>query len=342
MGIWERIEGGECVVIAEVAQAHDGSLGTAHALIDVAAEAGADAVKFQTHIASAESTLDEPWRVAFSPQDETRFDYWRRMEFTPRQWQGLAAHAEERGIAFLSSPFSVEAVALLDEIGQPFWKIASGEVFNGELLDAVLATGRPVGISTGMATIGDLDAVIERCRAAGVSFALFQCTSAYPAPADEWGLGVIAELRERYERPVGFSDHSGSVAAGLAAAALGAAMVEVHITLSTAAFGPDVPASLDPDALAVLTAGVRDIVTARSSTLSKDDLTDGTAALRSIFGRSWAPVRRLPAGHVLERADLTLKKPGTGISEPELDTLIGRTLVRDISPGRLLRREDLA
>src|SRR5215471_8334229 len=118
----------QCLIVAEVAQAHDGSLGFAHAFIDAIAAAGADAVKFQTHIAAAESTPAEPWRVKFSRQDETRYDYWRRMEFTEAQWRGLKAHADERGLLFLSSPFSVEAVDLLARVGVAAWKIASGEV----------------------------------------------------------------------------------------------------------------------------------------------------------------------------------------------------------------------
>src|SRR5215813_8683238 len=112
----------QTTVIAEVAQAHDGSLGTAHAYIDAIARAGADAVKFQTHIAAAESTPGEPWRVKFSPQDATRYDYWKRMEFTEAQWQGLADHARQAGLIFLSTPFSFEAVELLDRLGMPAWK----------------------------------------------------------------------------------------------------------------------------------------------------------------------------------------------------------------------------
>ena len=117
-----------CYIVAEMAQAHDGSLGTAHAYIDAIAKAGADAIKFQTHIAAAESTPSEPWRVKFSPQDATRYDYWKRMEFTEKQWHGLKKHADERGLKFLSSPFSVEAVELLTRVGVAAWKVASGEV----------------------------------------------------------------------------------------------------------------------------------------------------------------------------------------------------------------------
>ena len=130
-------------IIAEVAQAHDGSLGMAHAYIDAIANAGADAVKFQTHIASAESTPGEPWRVKFSQQDATRYDYWKRMEFTEEQWQGLKKHADERGLKFLSSPFSVEAVELLTRVGVAAWKVASGEVSNVRCLIASLPRGYP-------------------------------------------------------------------------------------------------------------------------------------------------------------------------------------------------------
>ena len=137
-------------VVAEVAQAHDGSLGLAHAFIDAIADAGVDAVKFQTHIADAESTRDEPFRVALSTQDTSRFDYWRRMEFTEDAVVGLASHARERGLVFFSSPFSLEAVDLLERVGVPLWKVGSGEVTNRPLLERLAATGLPVVLSTGM------------------------------------------------------------------------------------------------------------------------------------------------------------------------------------------------
>src|SRR5437588_3184068 len=141
--------GAPCLIVAEVAQAHDGSLGTAHAYIDAAAAAAADAVKFQTHIAAAESTPAEPWRVKFSPQDSSRYQYWQRMQFTREQWAGLKDHAVGRGLEFLSSPFSVEAADLLDRIGVPAWKLASGEFNNLPLLERILATRLPVFVSTG-------------------------------------------------------------------------------------------------------------------------------------------------------------------------------------------------
>src|SRR5215207_10601930 len=247
--------GRRLLLIGEVGQAHDGSLGMAHSYIDAIADAGATAVKFQTHIAAAESTRHESWRVRFSYEDETRYDYWRRMEFSAEQWAGLARHAADRGLIFLSSPFSVEAVDLLEKVGMPAWKIASGEVSNVVLLRRVFKTGVPILLSTGMSNWPEIDKAVSLIAEAGVPHAVLQCTSAYPVGPDQLGLNVLAELRERYRVPVGLSDHSGTIAPSIAAIALGATILEVHVTLSRRAFGPDVPASITPDELRELCDG---------------------------------------------------------------------------------------
>lgn len=181
-----EFEEGKTVVVGEVAQAHDGSLGTAHAFIDAIAAAGADAVKFQTHIAAAESTPSEPWRVRFSRQDDTRYDYWKRMEFTEEQWVGLRQHAQERGLLFLSSPFSMEAVDLLIRVGVSAWKVASGEMNNREMLRRMAVSGVPVILSSGMSPLAEVDAAVEEMRANSATFAVLQCTSAYPALRKKW------------------------------------------------------------------------------------------------------------------------------------------------------------
>ena len=264
--------GARCLIIGEVAQAHDGSLGMAHAYIEAIANAGADAVKFQTHIATAESTPLEPWRVKFSPQDATRFDYWRRMEFTEEQWCGLKLHAEQRGLKFLSSPFSVEAVELLTRVGVAAWKIASGEVSNVQMLDHILSTHLPVIVSTGMSSLDEIDATVARLRAKGVPLTLLQCTSLYPCPPEKIGLNLISFFAERYGCDVGLSDHSGTIYPGLAAATLGAKVLEVHVTFSRQMFGPDVAASLTTTELRQLVDGVRFIENMVTHPLKKDDL----------------------------------------------------------------------
>lgn len=329
------------LLVGEVAQAHDGSLAVAHAFVDAIADAGADAVKFQTHIAAAESTPSEPWRVRFSPADETRYDYWKRMEFTPAGWAGLKEHADERGLVFLSSPFSIEAVELLQALGTPAWKVASGELSNTPMLDRVLATELPVLLSTGMSPWAEVDAVVERVREAGVPFAVLQTTSAYPCEPERVGLNVLAELAKRYACPVGLSDHSGTVYAGLAAVALGASIVEVHVTLSREMPGPDVGASLTTGELKRLVEGVRFIERSLACPVDKDAVARDLAGMRDLFTRSVVVRTDLPAGTVLTEEHLAAKKPGTGIPADRLPDLVGRRLARDVEADHLIEEGDL-
>lgn len=332
---------GEVVVVGEVAQAHDGSLGTAHAHVDAIAAAGADAVKFQTHIASAESTSREPWRVPFSPQDETRYAYWRRMEFTPDQWRGLCEHAHDVGLAFVSSPFSLEAVGLLRDIGVDGLKIASGEVPNLELVDACSAVGVPILLSSGMSPLGELDAAVERLRAAGVAFTVLQCSSTYPCPPEAVGLNLLGTLAERYGCDVGLSDHSGTIFPALAAVALGARVVEVHVTLSRESFGPDVSSSVTTGELRQLVEGTRFIAAMVDHPVDKDRAAEERGALRAMFTRSLVARGPLPAGHVLTADDLLAKKPGGGTPPSALGTLVGRSLQRPVATDEPVGEDDL-
>lgn len=333
--------GGPCFVIAEVAQAHDGSLGTAHAYIDAAAKSGADAIKFQTHIAAAESTPEEPFRIKFSPQDRTRYDYWKRMEFSEAQWRGLAEHATERGLVFLSTPFSLEAVALLDRIGIPAWKVGSGEVTNYPLIDQMVRTRKPILLSTGMSSWDELDAAVKRATAEDVPIAVLQCTTAYPCSPERVGLNLLAEFRERYGCPVGLSDHSGQIYAGLAAATLGANVMEVHVVFSRDCFGPDVTASITVTELRQLVEGVRFIESAVANPVSKDAVASELSTVRSIFGKSLVAARDLAPGHLLVEGDLALKKPGTGIPASRLPEVLGRKVGRAVMAGRLLSERDI-
>jgi N-acetylneuraminate synthase len=335
------LAGDGCVIVGEVAQSHDGSLGTAHAFIDAIANAGADAVKFQTHIAAAESTPGEPWRVKFSKQDASRFDYWKRMEFTEEQWRGLKAHADERGLLFLSSPFSTEAVALLDRLGIEAWKVASGEVNNPALLDQMLRSHKPMLLSSGMSSLAELDAAVARIRASGVVFAVMQCTTMYPCPADKIGIELLDTFRERYASPVGLSDHSGTIFPGLAAATLGCDILEIHVALSREMFGPDVPASITTSELRQLVDGVRFIEKMRARPVAKDAMAESLAPLRALFTKSVVARVALGAGTVLRAEHLVIKKPGTGIPAERLPELVGRTLKHAVAADTLLAESDL-
>jgi N,N'-diacetyllegionaminate synthase len=319
-------------LIAEVAQAHDGSLGTAQAFIDAAADAGADAVKFQTHIAAAESTRDEPFRVKFSDQDSTRLEYWRRMEFSPEHWAGLAGHARARDLHFLSSAFSLEAVELLRNLDVPAWKVASGEV---------CSDGRPVLLSTGMSPWADIDLAVARIRQAGAPVAVLQCVSRYPTPLADVALNVIDEMRARYDSPAGLSDHSGQPWPALAAISRGAAIIELHITLSDRMFGPDVPSSLTVEQFRMV-ADLRDAVAVMDAHPGdKDAVAEELSDMRAMFGRSLAPKTNLRAGTLITEDMLVAKKPATGIPVGDSEAVIGRILVRDVPSDRLIAWDDL-
>jgi N-acetylneuraminate synthase len=333
--------GKPCLIVAEVAQAHDGSLGMAHAFIDAIANAGGDAVKFQTHIASAESTPEEPWRIKFSLQDATRYDYWKRMEFSEEQWSGLKNHAEERGIEFLSSPFSFEAVELLTRVGVAAWKVPSGETANKPMLDRMIDTGLPIILSTGMSPLNEIDVAVDQIKASGVPLVVLQCTTAYPCPPEKVGLNLIPFFRERYGCAVGLSDHSGTTYPGLASAALGIQLLEVHLTLSREMFGPDVEASITTAELGQLVEGIRFIERMMANPVDKEAMARDAKELRAAFTKSIVARRNLPAGSILREADLTLKKPGTGMPAARLPEVIGRQLKRSVSENTLISEDDL-
>lgn len=328
------------IVIGEVAQAHDGSLGFAHAHIDAIADAGADAVKFQTHIAAAESRQGEPWRVGFSYEDATRYDYWRRMEFTAEQWAGLRDHAHERGLAFLSSPFSLEAFAMIEKLEPAGWKVASGEPGNLTLLDRMAASGLPILLSTGMSNWSEIDATVGRIRnQSQAPLAVLQCTSAYPTPPEQVGLNILGELSERYHCATGLSDHSGTIWPSIAAAAIGARALEVHVALSRHAFGPDVVASVTTDEFRELVSGVRFID--RVTPVDKDAIASELAPLREQFTRSLVASRDLAAGAVLSKSDLIAKKPGGGLPPSRLSDVVGRRLSAPVSRDQVIEVDQL-
>ena len=329
------------LIIAEVGQAHDGSLGAAHAFIDAVADTGADAIKFQTHIASEESSEHEPWRVKFSIQDDSRFNYWKRMEFSKEQWLGLKKHAEEMKLVFLSSPFSVAALNLLEEIGTIAWKVASGELTNLPLLKAMLATKKPILLSTGMANLEEIDKAAMMCSEAKVNFALFQCTTKYPSPPDHWGLDLIPHFQEKYNCPVGLSDHSGTIYAPLAAVTLGASVVEVHVTLSKHSFGPDVESSVTLDELKNIVEGSKLIFKSLSKRSDKDMVSSEMDESRKLFGHSLVAKTEIKKGEALSESNVSTRKPCLGIPVKEFYSAMGCKANRDLSASEFIRIEDI-
>ncbi len=330
-----------CFVIAEVGLAHDGSLGSAHAYIDAAADAGADAVKFQTHIAAAESTPQEQFRVKVFPQDATRYDYWQRTSFNPQQWAGLKEHVERRGLVFLSTPFSVAAVRLLRELGVQAWKIGSGETNNPLLLEEIALGKEPVLLSTGMSYLEEVDTAVNLLHSLGAPVLLMQCTNRYPCPPEHYGLATITEYRERFGLPIGFSDHSGEIAAGLAAVTLGAKALEVHVTWHKQCFGPDVKASLTFEQLGELVKGVRLLERAFGAHHDKDAEARELATMRNHFNKGLVAATPIAAGTIIERRHLDAKKPCLGIPVASYREVIGKRARADLAQDAHIKWDDL-
>lgn len=329
-------------LIAEIAQAHEGSLGILHSYIDAVAKTGVQAIKFQMHIAEAESSIHEPFRIKFSKEDATRFDYWKRMEFTLEQWKGIKQHCDEVGLDFICSPFSNLAVDWLEEVGVHTYKIGSGEVNNFLLLEKITQTGKPIIISSGMSSFAELDKTVDFLKTKKANFSILQCTTAYPTKPEQYGLNVLAELKERYNVPIGFSDHSAKIATGIAAVALGAQILEFHVVFNRSMFGPDAIASLTMEETKQLVEAVNEIHWAHNNPINKNN-NDSFTELKSIFEKSLAINKNLPQGHVLTFADLESKKPkGYGISAADFEKVIGRQLAVNKSQWDFLNEEDLA
>lgn len=323
-------------MIAEAGMNHDGSLGNAIRLAEVAAECGADAVKYQLHDAEAETTRDAPAPPYF--QRESRWDYFRRTAFTDEEWRTLKAACDAAGIEFFCSVFSLEAVERLERIGVERYKIGSGEVTNLALVRRVAATGKPVLLTSGMSSWAELDAAVA---AAGEDVTVLQCTSEYPTPAERVGLNVLGQLRERYGKPVGLSDHTLGNYAAYAAVTLGASAVEKHFTLSRELYGPDAALAVEPDELEDLVDGIREIETMLANPVDKDDLAP-VAEMKRVFEKSVVSLREISAGAEISREMLAVKKPGTGIPAARLDEIIGRTARDTIAADTVITEDMLA
>lgn len=312
-------------IIAEVAQAHDGSLGMAHSYIDLAKNCGADAVKFQTHIADEESTKDDRFRVGNFVQDNTRYDYWKRMEFSEEQWKGLHAHAESLKIDFLSTPFSIKAFNILQKLDIPAWKVGSGETQNIPLITKMLESSSPVIISTGLSSWQEIDSLVNMAKDYKSNFALLQCTTAYPTEPKDIGLNILSELSKRYGCVYGLSDHSGKIFSPVSALALGSSIIEAHITFSKLSFGPDAKASLDPEQFKMLVEARDFIYKIQKSPVKKEYLSNKNKDLKVLFGRSLVASKDITKGEKLTMSHFSLKKPGGGLSYSDIESIKGKS-----------------
>jgi len=327
-------------IIAEVSQNHDGSLGQAHAFIDACADCGVDAVKFQCHIASEESTKYEEFRVNFSYEDKTRYDYWKRMEFTEEQWKGLYEHAKNKNIDFLCSVFSKKAFEIMEKLGIKAWKFGAGEVFNDELLDLAIGTGKPLLLSTGLSTWDDIDYQVEKIKKNGNELVLFQCVTAYPSKPNEIDISKIIEFKKKYDCFVGISDHSSTIYPALSAVALGASFVEVHVTLSKYMFGPDVKASVNLEQLKEIVEGTKFIYEMLQCHTDYSSRSNNREELKKLFSKSIYYARDMKKGEIVMKEDIKAKKPNIAIDSKRIYSFYGKILKKDVGYDEPLSEED--
>lgn len=328
-------------LIAEIAQAHNGSIEKAHEYIEAVATTGVNAIKFQTHIADAESSIHEPFRIKMNTEDKTRFDYWKRMEFSLAQWKELKAHCDEVDLEFMSSPFSNAAVDLLEEVGVKRYKVGSGEVTNFLMLQKIALTKKPIILSSGMSSFEELDKTVSFLKAHQVSFSILQCTTSYPTTPENYGLNVIQQLKKRYKVPVGYSDHSANIETGIAAISLGAEILEFHVKLNNLETGPDASSSLTIDEAKVLVKSLGSVSTKQYPLVDKNDNSQ-FVELKNIFEKSLAVNKNLKAGSLLTFDDLEAKKPkGYGVNASQFQEVLGKRLSRDKNQWDFLTLEDI-
>ena len=325
------------LLIAEIAQAHEGSLGLALTYCDEVKRVGFNAIKFQMHIASEESTYDEQFRVKFSLQDANRYQYWQRTAFSYDQWLIIADRCRSLGLLLGISPFSVLALTHCREIGADFIKIGSGEVFNNELIQELNITDHVI-ISSGMSTLCETRQLAKFLTPRVKSLQLMHCHSSYPMPPEFANLSTIDYLKGTLDIPIGYSDHSGNINVAMAAISYGISSLEVHAVFSKKMFGPDTSSSLDIDDLERLVA-FRDIyATSYGSPSSLENrLHDPRIQkMRSLFSRSLALKESYKAGYIIKREDVCLKKPSTGYKASDIDLVVGKQLLSDYSHYYLL------
>ncbi|MFA6030773.1 MAG: N-acetylneuraminate synthase [Elusimicrobiota bacterium] len=331
-------------VIAEAGVNHNGDLSMALRLVEAAAAAGADAVKFQTFRADRLARRDAPkapYQMKTAPEASSQHDLVRRLELDENAHRALIARCRELGIDFLSTPFDRESVDLLEGLGVRVFKLASGELTHRRLLEHVARKGLPMILSTGMSTMDEVVRAVGWIRdLSRADLTLLHCVSDYPAPPEQANLAAMDALRDAFGLPVGFSDHTPGIDVAIAAAARGAALIEKHLTLDRALPGPDHRASLEPTEFRAMVDGVRRVTAAIGSAMKVPAPCE--EAVRGAARRSVVASRPLPAGRALEEEDLDCKRPGTGIPAFRTSELVGRRLKRPLDKDDFLRWEDLA
>jgi len=326
-------------IIAEIGQSHDGSLGIAHSFIDSLKGTGISSIKFQVHIAEAESSKKEKFRKKFSYKDKTRFDYWKRIEFNKNEWIGIKKHCENEGFAFIASTFSIAGINLLNNIGLKTFKIASGEVNNYLMIDKLINLKKEIILSSGLSNYNELDLIIKKINKSKIPLSVLQCTTEYPTSSKNIGLNIITEMKKRYKKNlIGLSDHSGNKNTILAATALGADLIEFHVTFDKKMFGPDSSSSIEINEVKELVDGIKFIRECINNPTKKDNTIN--KSVRKIFFKSLAINRNITKGEIISIDDLETKKPSNmGMNTIFYKKILNKKITRNLKSGDFIKNK---
>lgn len=321
------------LIIAEAGVNHNGSLAMAKQLADVAKAAGADIVKFQTakpELVISRFAEKAEYQKAETGEAESQLEMCKRIHLTFDEHAQLKEYCDSIGIAYLSTPFDLDSIDFLQQLGTPMWKVPSGEITNLPYLEKIAATKKPVILSTGMSMISEIEDALTILEDGGAGpITLLHCNTEYPTPIEDANLLAMQDLREQFGLPVGYSDHTAGIEADIAAAALGAVVIEKHFTLDKALPGPDHKASLSPEELTAMVAAVRKAELALGD--GRKHVTESEAKNKPIARKSILAKRDIKKGETFTPENLTVKRPGDGISPMRWYDVLGKTAKRDFA-----------
>lgn len=318
-------------IIAEIGSVHNGSLEKAKQLIKLASKSGADIVKFQLHLADDETLKNAPSPKYF--KKESRYDYFKRLEFNIQEWKLIKKFCESNHVDFLCSPFSNKAVDILEKLNVKFYKIASGELTNIPLLEKIKKTNKHVFISTGMSNWKEITRAIKIFKK---NFTLMQCSSIYPCGLKDVGINVLNEMKKKYIKhkfQIGYSDHTLGYEASFLAASLGANIIEKHFTKSKKMYGSDAKHSMEPQEFKFFTKTIKNIWKLQTYKVDKDDIRK-YKNMKKIFEKSIVAKKDLVKNTIIEYNHLDFKKPGDGIRADEYKKIIGKKVFKFIKKDK--------
>jgi len=338
MGVKFSMPKSTCKLIAEIGLSHEGSLGFAFKFIEASKKSGADMIKFQYHIPESESSKDESFRVKFSIQDETRWEYWERTSFTLSEWKAIIKKCEAEGIEFCVSVFSGTAAIEMITLGVKNIKLGSGDLNNSEIQEILSTWNGNLFISTGMATYKEIDAAIGyfQDHLNSDRLTVFQCTSKYPTPLSEVGINVLEEIHKKWNVKVGLSDHSVGIDSAKVAICFGALFIEKHVVFSRDMFGPDVSSSITFEEFHQLSDFRNNFINIMNK-VDKDEIAGQLVNERRIFGRSLGLRKAFKKGEIVDSDDFCFRKPAGGLSWEDRYGLVGKELARDVELGELIK-----